>query len=262
MKRFCSLLASTLALAAIPADAITSVSVGAFYVRGDYGADSDTSMNYAPVTLAWREQSFKLGATMSYLAIDGVPGNTSGVIDGNGALPASGESEGLGDSFLKASYDISSNSRRLLLRPLVKVKIPTADENRGLGTGSTDYTVQLDAFYYVAGWWPYVSAGYRWRGDSTYEIDEGTGVRKYSAELENAPVFGAGFYKPLSAATSITLAYEHRAPSVVHLAATEEMLLTFQQKIDAHWTGSMSAGTGFTHRSADEIIGIQLEYRY
>jgi hypothetical protein len=259
VKRFCSVLG--MLILAGGADAATSIAVGGFYIKGDYGADTDTSMRYTPLTFAYRNRGLKLTATTSYLSIDGPSGYTNGVIDGNGALPASGQASGLGDSLLKAAYDISPRSRRLLLRPQLKIKIPSADENKGLGTGATDYTAQLDAFCFVGGWWPFVTVGYRWRGDSSYTLDDER-QSKYSIDLENGAVLGTGFYKPFSASSSLTVNYEHRAASIRHLAATEELLATFQYRFDAHWLTAFSAGTGFTTRSADKIAGLQLEYRF
>jgi len=259
VKRFfCALCACAVVCGA---DGATSLAVGAFYIKGDYGADSDTMMQYVPLTVAYREGGLKLSATAAFLSLEGPPGNTGGIIDGNGALPVSGKAEGMGDSLLKVSYDFSQASRRLLLRPQLKIKIPTADENRGLGSGAADYTVQMDAFYFVDGWWPYISAGYRWRGDGSYTINDGTDLR-YSIDLDNGAIYGAGFYKPLNELSSLTVNYEHRAPSIAHLAATEELLTTYQYKFDSHWLASFSAGTGFTTRSADSIIGVQVEYHF
>lgn len=242
--------------------AATSVATSAYYISGDYGNEDDTTMWYAPITVAYRYAGLKLSATASYLSIDGPPGGTAGVIDGNGALPASGKAEGAGDILLKAGYDISTISRRLQLRPQLKIKLPSADEDKGLGTGATDYTMQLDAFYFIEGWWPYVSIGYRWRGDGRYSADDGSDVQRFPLELENGEIFGAGFFKPLTQATSLTLYYEHRSSSIAHLAATEEALATVQYRVDLHWLTSFSVGTGFSSRSADTIFGVQLEYRY
>jgi hypothetical protein len=261
VKQFYSVLITFAFACGCSAEDTASVAVGAFYINGEYGTDTDTTMQYVPLTIAYRNNGLRLSATASFLSIEGPPGNTAGVIDGNGALPMSGKAEGAGDSLLKASYDISTLSRCLLLRPQLKIKIPTADENQGLGTGATDYTTQVDAFYFVHGWWPYLSAGYRWRGDGSYSIDDGTGSH-YPIDLENGLILGAGFYKPLTAASSLTVGYEHRAPSIVHLAATEELLATYQRRFDSHWLATFSAGTGFTARSADRIAGVQLEYRY
>jgi len=243
------------------AEGATSLALGAFSIKGDYGAESATTMQYLPLTIAYREGGLKLSATAAFLWIEGPSGNTAGVIDGNGALPASGNADGVGDSLLKVSYDFSPSSRRLLLRPQFKIKLPTADENRGLGSGAADYTAQMDAFYFVDGWWPYISVGYRWRGDGSYTLDDGTDLR-YPIDLDNGAIYGAGFYKPLNAAASLTIDYEHRAPSIAHLAATEELLTTYQYKFDTHWLASFSAGTGFTRRSADSIVGVQVEYRF
>ena len=51
----------------------------------------------------------------------------------------------------------------------------TADEEKGLGTGETDYTAQVDVFQPVGeGHILFLTAGYRWRGSpDAYELNDG-----------------------------------------------------------------------------------------
>ena len=46
-----------------------------------------------------------------------------------------------------------------------KLKIPTADENKGLGTGEFDEVVQFDYMYPLERLTPMATVGYKWRGD-------------------------------------------------------------------------------------------------
>ena len=48
----------------------------------------------------------------------------------------------------------------------VQVKIPTADEKRGLGTGATDYSAKLELFRSHGPWTPSAAIGYRILGDN------------------------------------------------------------------------------------------------
>src|SRR2546425_10427123 len=53
--------------------------------------------------------------------------------------------EGVGDVLLKVSYTILEEKALIPeIAPYVKIKFPTADENRGLGTGEYDETVGVD----------------------------------------------------------------------------------------------------------------------
>jgi long-subunit fatty acid transport protein len=46
-----------------------------------------------------------------------------------------------------------------------KVKIPTADEKKFLGTGKTDYALNVEVFKSINAWTPYWNVGYKWKGD-------------------------------------------------------------------------------------------------
>lgn len=240
----------------------SSLSLSAFDVRGDYGNERTTSMTYVPLQYTWRRNALKISVQTSFLEIDGVSGNNGGPLDTNGALPASGQAQGQGDSYLKLGYELPRFSPRVILRPQAKIKIPTANEDKGLGTGEFDYQTQLDSFFYVGGWWPYVSIGYRWRGDGRYETTTGGSTRHVNAEFDDGAVVGAGLHRHLSAATAFTVSYEHREPSRQTRAAVEELLVTVQYRLDTHWQTALSVGTGFTSASADQILGLQATYRF
>src|SRR6185503_4986518 len=68
--------------------------------------------------------------------IDGVPTQTD---SSNGPLQESG----IGDTTLRARFflvnDEGRGTAKPSVTPVVKVKLPTADETRGLGTGKVDY---------------------------------------------------------------------------------------------------------------------------
>src|SRR3989441_7117590 len=53
--------------------------------------------------------------------------------------------EGIGDVLLKVSYAILEEKALIPeIAPYVKIKFPTADETRGLGTGEYDETIGVD----------------------------------------------------------------------------------------------------------------------
>jgi len=240
----------------------SSLSLSAFSVEGDYGNDRETSTHYVPLQYIWRKDALKIFVLASYLEIDGISGNRGGPLDTNGALPTSGNAQGLGDSYLKASYEIPAFTPRVALRPQLKIKIPTADEEKGLGSGEFDYQAQLDSFFYVRGWWPYVSMGYRWRGDGAYDAEVAGKKQRIEMDFDNGAVIGAGIYRNFSAATSLTVSYEHREPGQKTRAAVEEVMATLQYQFDAQWLAACLLGTGFTSASADQIVGLQTTYRF
>jgi len=143
---------------------------GMYYSTGDYGTSADTSILYLPFTLQYRTAQFQLSGTVPYLQIEG-PGNVVGGPDGGGVIVGNGgpvmTESGIGDIVLSATYNLYPDSSSSL--PYVeltgKVKIPTADESRGLGTGKTDYTIEMEVFDTFNGVTPFGRVGYVFRGD-------------------------------------------------------------------------------------------------
>jgi hypothetical protein len=81
------------------------------------------------------------------------------------AGPVTTES-GLGDVIAAGTYSIvDDRDARFLLDVTGKVKIPTADEKKGLGTGQFDYALQVDAYKSVGAFTALAGLGYRWLGD-------------------------------------------------------------------------------------------------
>jgi Putative MetA-pathway of phenol degradation len=123
------------------------------YLKGDYGTDEDTEIMYVPFTFGVRLDRFRLNLTVPY-----VRQTTQNIVLTGGGVAAkknraspstttteSRTEDGLGDILLRASY-IVLKERPLLpeIEPYLKIKFPTADEDRGLGTGEFDETIGVD----------------------------------------------------------------------------------------------------------------------
>jgi hypothetical protein len=53
-----------------------------------------------------------------------------------------------------------------------RVKLPTSQKSKGLGTGKTDFSVTTDVSYPIGNWAPFVTVGYRILGDpDAYELN-------------------------------------------------------------------------------------------
>jgi outer membrane putative beta-barrel porin/alpha-amylase len=124
------------------------------YSVGDYGTDEDTTIVYIPFTLAVRpvdRLSVSLTLPYIYQSSENVVVTAGGVAvrkggSGKFARPARSTSEsGLGDLLLKASYIVLEESEVIPeIAPYLKTKFPTADSDRGLGTGEFDETIGVD----------------------------------------------------------------------------------------------------------------------
>ena len=133
-----------------PADGRLSMSVGATYDTGDYGDIIDTDVWSVPVGLKYTNGPWTLSGSTSWLRIKG-PNNVDP--EGNfigGATGTKSTNSGIGDLFLSVTYNLFDDvSHPVGMDVTGKVKLPTADEKKFLGSGETDYGVNAE-FYKVS----------------------------------------------------------------------------------------------------------------
>ena len=146
-------------LSAVPVlaeDPIWSLSGFVDYSRGDYGTGKDTTLLYIPFRLGVTPiERFTVSLTVPYIEQD-----TQTVFLTGGGVAVRKEKarelrtarasvtrteSGLGDVLLKGQYVLLEERPTFPeISPYLKVKFPTADEDRGLGTGEFDETLGVD----------------------------------------------------------------------------------------------------------------------
>lgn len=120
---------------------------------------------------------------------------------------------GIGDVTLGLTYKAFDRSETAF-DVTGKIKVPTADETRGLGTGEYDYSLQGDLYRSIGRANAFGTVGYRWYGDPA------------GIELEDV-FFGAiGVTYPVAAAVRIGVAYDYRQPTYAGGASLDEISLT------------------------------------
>jgi Putative MetA-pathway of phenol degradation len=149
----------------IPTDGHFSMSVGVSYDTGDYGSAVDTDVWVTPIGLKYRKGLWSFGLSTSWLHI-----KSPNIVDAEGDFIGGGGArtteQGMGDTFLSASYDLLDDRDYLIgLDVKGNIKIPTADEDKFLGSGKTDYGLNLEAYKTFNNWTPYWNVGYKWKGD-------------------------------------------------------------------------------------------------
>ena len=141
---------------------------GADYSTGKYGGTQSTDVSYYSVSGRYEIDRWTAKLTLPWMRITG-PGTVVGgdrpiVLDGNGS-PTRVSVSGFGDVVGALTYTVVEASN-LMIDVTGKVKFPTASETDGLGTGKTDYTGQVDAYWTVAsGFTLFGGVGYRKFGD-------------------------------------------------------------------------------------------------
>jgi hypothetical protein len=133
--------------AAWPALRGLSMGVGLEYETGDYGTGDTTDLWRLPLSISYSGEQWYFNATIPYLIAD----STGAIVvrsDGHhttGGIVSGGRSEhGIGDVTLSATRYLTYDKERKL-EPFVRgrIKLGTADENKGLGTGENDVAAEI-----------------------------------------------------------------------------------------------------------------------
>jgi len=195
------------------------VAIGRF--EGDYGLDEDTTVDIVSGELRWFLPRGEIQVSVPYVSLDGpgdirlvggqpVPGfqfprlPVTPPIGGPGGGPDEGgetvveprRESGLGDITVQGEYYLLSGTvQRPWVIGLARVKLPTGDDARGLGTGKTDFELGLGLAQSLGQASLLADAGYTWVGGSG---DSGDGNGE--AQLRNVVRLGAGFSVPFGAA--------------------------------------------------------------
>lgn len=143
------------------------------YLRGDYGEGKNTEIYYTAAIIKRYFEKGDVTLTVPYLDIsaDGatfVGGEVEPVNGGNGG-------SGLGDIILKGRYYAIAQDGLIPYIDLVgSIKFPTAEEDKGLGTGKTDFTCMVEFARRLKNndWIALAEVGYTFVGDpSGFDAD-------------------------------------------------------------------------------------------
>jgi hypothetical protein len=155
-----------------------SVGLGVDVATGDYGTDTTTDSVRVPLTVdyfASDRLDFELVVPYLYQS------NSNTILAGGMRFPFerrsgmrqtafnAGDSQGgLGDTTLTAGYLIQTETEtRPSLRPLVYLKFPTGDEDKGLGTGEFDIGAGLGAVKWFGPWYTFAEGRYIFQGSNS-----------------------------------------------------------------------------------------------
>lgn len=252
-----------------------NLSAGAFYSRGKYGEQSDTSIYYYPLAYDYSYERWNFRLTVPYLRIagmgnvivnvGGVRADSEGVeengrenggegddVEGVALWPGRIVEDGVGDAVLSGSYQLGSPASWAPFIDLtLEAKLPTADERRSLGTGELDLAVQLDFYQALGPATVFTTLGYRHRGRS--ELFPG---------LKGSVFVSLGLAQPLTRDLTLGLIYDYRQAAAEFSGESQELLPYISWSPAQHWTLMTYAVRGFTVDSADYGLGAQLSFRW
>jgi len=150
----------------------TTIGVGLDYSTGEYGGTESTDIWFIPVTAKYQTDEWILKLTVPYIRITG-PGEVLPDVGPVGSpARARRTEEGLGDVVVGVTRTAYASST-MLVDVTGKLKVATADEDKGLGTGENDLSLQVDGYLPVGETTAFGTLGYKFFGDpETFELDD------------------------------------------------------------------------------------------
>ncbi len=229
-----------------------SMSVGLDYSSGDYGSARDTETWVLPLIAKYETGPVTLKASLPWIRTTG-PGDVIGIgpdrIPSEGSENETATESGIGDLVLSGGYLLVRNSA-LLLEVIGKVKVPTADEDKALGTGKTDFALQIDAATVISGVTLFGTLGKKKYGDP-----EG---RDYRDPIYTS--IGAGYRVVPS--TFVGATYDWRDNVTRTGAEIQEAMLFASHRLSEQWKVQAYLIHGFSRNSPDIGGGLILTHIY
>lgn len=248
-------LAAGLLCAALPARASEKdwrLSTSINYESGDYGTGTRFSSLYVPVTI---KRIF--GDAFASLTVPFVSQSTDGSVrnvggrpvktgKGGGSAGSVTTRSGLGDIVLRGGYDLLHDDPHPLdLTVVAKVKAPTADRNKGLGTGEFDAGAGLEAAKLVAPGWTVLADLY------FTAIGDPPGTN-----LNNQVAMDVGFSRLLQESLTGTVLFEASNALVSGTPSPRDVRGILDMRISDEASVNASAMLGLSKGSADYGFGL------
>lgn len=225
----------------------SSAASGLDYSIGKYGFTDDTEVYSVPLDLTHEEGPWLLRANFSYLTIKG----PATIVGGGGAArPTANTESGFGDIYLSGAYRFGEVLGPWHLDLTARVKLPTASEDRGLGTGETDYYGQADIYRSFGTVTTFFSVGWREFGTSAqYQLHSGV----YAS---------AGLHFRLSETTLLITSFDWGEHLIAGEDDTMDGLVAVSHDVNEKWRAMVYALAGFTDASPDLALGVRATYRF
>ena len=222
-----------------------TLGAGLHYSSGDYGTGSTTRITSLAATARYESGAWTYRATVPYLRVDGDTSVIPGVGAVRGGAASTRTESGLGDIVLGATYAAYyDSSSRFGVDLTGKLKLPTADENKGLGTGEPDFVFLVDfyrTFDRVTG---FAGIGYHVLGDAP------------GLPLDNVWSANLGMSYKLDERDSAGLSLDGRERAARGSERQRELTGFFTRKLDRFWKAQLYALIGLADGSPDWGFGL------
>jgi len=232
---------------------VVKLGVGFDYSSGDYGFTQSTEVFSVPLNLSLDKDRWAFKATLPYITIKGpasIVTGTGGATSGAPARPTTSSESGMGDATLAATYHARPVPGELNIDFTGRVKFPTANEARGLGTGETDYYGQMDLYQNFGTITPFGTVGYRILGSNTM------------FPLKDGFYASAGAAFRVSSTTVVGAAYDWRSRIIDGARNGTDAIAFIATNPNDRWNLLAYALKGFNDASPDYGVGGLATYKF
>jgi len=227
-----------------------TASSGIDFSRGDYGTGTRSDVLYVPSALKVELEPLVFKVTVPWVRVDGdvvLIGDQPVGVAAGGAPARSG----VGDVVVSLGYVYYPDVDFLPLTELTgKVKIPTADQQQGLGTGEADYTLQLDLSKSFGPITPFGGGGYKFVGEPP------------NVSFRDKAFAYGGFTLRLSRAFTIGAAYDWSQSAVATRGDDHELSPFVTIKLGRHLALDPYGVVGLSQNAPDWGVGLQVRFIY
>jgi len=230
-----------------------SLTVGLEYESGDYGTPYTTDVWRVPVGIDYVQGRLSAGVSTAYLnakSTGTVTVSSSGSRMNRIATTSSttvSSASGLGDVDMYASYRLpSANETEISYHVTGRIKLGTADKDKGLGTGENDYALEAGLITKFAELYLYGNLGYQIVGDSA------------TVNYDNVWYANAGATYPLANQRSVGAMLEMSQAATPGFAAPVQATLFYNVGLAQQRELYFYVLLGLSNGSPDSGVGVNL----
>lgn len=238
-----------------------SLLTGLDYQEGDYGSPESTSLWRVPISLSYRKKNFSLFASLPLLLAtsdgDIIITNKTSMGRHTSSPPSTSSQQqtqtvsGIGDIMFSGSYYITPDFRNeITYRITGSLKLGTADENKGLGTGEDDFFFEGGVIKHIDEYILSATLGYEISGDSPVFV-------------YNDIFYGtAGLSKQLSRSSRIG-SYLYLSQAITDTSDSPlELSIFYSQPVAKTRSIYLFLSKGFSDGSPDFSVGGRIQFYY
>lgn len=245
MRRALAAACGLMAIASHAQDRPLTLGAGLHYSSGDYGTGSSTKITTLAGTARYEKGPWVYKASVPIIEVSGANTVVPGIGRTRGGPAPRRTETGLGDIVVSAThatyYDKAST---LGLDLTAKVKLPTADEQKGLGTGEPDFAFLADFYKTFGRFTGFGGVGYHILGDAP------------GLPLENVWSANLGATTKLDARDSVGAMLEGRQRALPGGSPQRELTGFWMRTLDRDWSAQAYVLVGLADGSPDWGMGL------